>query len=216
MHHFYDLEFLEDGTTIDLISIGIVSMDGGEYYAVNSDINTPMMQHWIGTHDFLAKHVVKHLPLTNDAAVAEQLERAKHSGRTEYFGIGAAWREEGSECLDWSLDLDDPDVKPRSVIADEVCQHFLDREDASKTRLWANYGAYDHVGLMQLWGPMVKRPPFLPMFTHDLQQFASFLGVSEKSFPAQETGQHDALADARHNREIFAYLESRCVNWQTD
>ena len=34
MRYFYDTEFLEDGETIDLISIGIVAEDGREYYAV--------------------------------------------------------------------------------------------------------------------------------------------------------------------------------------
>ena len=33
----YDLEFLEDGRTIELISIGIVSDDGREFYAVSSE-----------------------------------------------------------------------------------------------------------------------------------------------------------------------------------
>jgi hypothetical protein len=34
----YDLEFLEDGRTIELISIGMVCDDGREYYAVNRDM----------------------------------------------------------------------------------------------------------------------------------------------------------------------------------
>ena len=34
MRIFYDTEFLEDGKTIDLISIGMVAEDGREYYAV--------------------------------------------------------------------------------------------------------------------------------------------------------------------------------------
>lgn len=33
MRYFFDTEFIEDGVTIDLISIGIVSEDGREYYA---------------------------------------------------------------------------------------------------------------------------------------------------------------------------------------
>ncbi|WP_405559084.1 3'-5' exoribonuclease [Streptomyces canus] len=34
----YDLEFLEDGRTIELISIGMVCDDGRQYYAVNRDM----------------------------------------------------------------------------------------------------------------------------------------------------------------------------------
>ena len=37
MKYFFDTEFLEDGSTIDLISIAFVAEDGREYYAVNKD-----------------------------------------------------------------------------------------------------------------------------------------------------------------------------------
>lgn len=39
MKYFYDTEFVEDGVTIDLVSIGIVAEDGREYYAVSSEFN---------------------------------------------------------------------------------------------------------------------------------------------------------------------------------
>jgi hypothetical protein len=37
--YFYDTEFNDDGSTIDLVSIGIVSDDGREYYAVSSEFD---------------------------------------------------------------------------------------------------------------------------------------------------------------------------------
>lgn len=39
MKYFYDTEFVEDGITIDLVSIGIVAEDGREYYAVSSEFD---------------------------------------------------------------------------------------------------------------------------------------------------------------------------------
>lgn len=39
MKYFYDTEFVEDGRTIDLVSIGIVAEDGREYYAISSEFN---------------------------------------------------------------------------------------------------------------------------------------------------------------------------------
>lgn len=55
---FYDTEFLEDGSTIDLISIGIVTDRGDDYYAVNADCD------WgrIVADDWLWENVVPHLP----------------------------------------------------------------------------------------------------------------------------------------------------------
>lgn len=58
MKYFYDTEFLEDGHTINLISIGIVAEDGREYYAVNQDAD------WgrIALNDWLCENVAPHLP----------------------------------------------------------------------------------------------------------------------------------------------------------
>jgi hypothetical protein len=36
---FYDCEFIEDGTTIDLVSIGVVGEDGREFYAVSTEFD---------------------------------------------------------------------------------------------------------------------------------------------------------------------------------
>lgn len=47
MRYFYDTEFIEDGTTIELVSIGIVSEDGREYYAVSSDADLSKANPWV-------------------------------------------------------------------------------------------------------------------------------------------------------------------------
>lgn len=58
MRYWYDCEFLEDGRTIELISIGIVAEDGREYYAVNAN----MPQERIRKHDWIVENVWPHLP----------------------------------------------------------------------------------------------------------------------------------------------------------
>lgn len=220
MKHFYDLEFLEDGRTVELISIGIVSDDGNEYYAVNSDIQTdPDLHQRISEHDFLAKEVIKHLPLVDDRKVAEQLKMAAMSKREPFFEPSSKTYTDTATRLDWELDMTDIDVKPKWVIANEVQKYFLNRldhglhdedmEDEGDVELWANYGAYDHVGLMQLWGPMIARPKNLPRFTHDLQHLRSTVGASWESLPKQEAGKHDALADARHNQLVWTFLDAQ-------
>lgn len=47
MRYFYDTEFIEDGTTIELISIGIVAEDGREYYAVSTDFDASRANPWV-------------------------------------------------------------------------------------------------------------------------------------------------------------------------
>jgi 3' exoribonuclease, RNase T-like len=182
----YDLEFLEDGRTIELISIGIVCEDGREYYAVNRE--APWKR--IAKHPWLMDNVVPNLPRLHGD---ERLHRwiLSRSGRR--------W----NPCM---LDFPHPHMRPRDVIADEVRDFLL---SADRPVLWADYGAYDHVALCHLWGPMVALPEGLPMFTCDIQQEAQCLGIGWDELPEQASGVHNALADARHvgvKREFLAAL----------
>ena len=63
MKFWYDCEFLEDGKTIEPISIGIVCEDGREYYAVFDEIATDPLNKRICEHKWLMENVVPHLPL---------------------------------------------------------------------------------------------------------------------------------------------------------
>ncbi|WP_127782474.1 polyadenylate-specific 3'-exoribonuclease AS [Rhodococcus sp. X156] len=47
MRYFYDCEFIEDGTTIDLVSIGVAAEDGREYYAVSTEFNPDKAGKWV-------------------------------------------------------------------------------------------------------------------------------------------------------------------------
>jgi 3' exoribonuclease, RNase T-like len=165
--YFYDTEFHEDGRTVDLISIGIVAQDGREYYAVNRDMDVKRIRR----NPWLMENVVPHLPHGHG-------DRRNHIPRR------------------WLFDYDDPQVKPRARIADEVAEFII-----GEAELWAYYGAYDHVALAQLWGPMIDLPANVPMFTHELMQLWEESGKPEK--PAQ-VGGHDALVDARWNAALYA------------
>lgn len=47
MKIFFDTEFIEDGKTIDLISIGLVREDGETYYAESNECNFDKADKWI-------------------------------------------------------------------------------------------------------------------------------------------------------------------------
>lgn len=47
MRYFYDTEFIEDGQTIELVSIGIVAEDGREYYAVSTQFDSSRANQWV-------------------------------------------------------------------------------------------------------------------------------------------------------------------------
>jgi len=44
---FYDCEFIEDGRTIELVSIGAVDTDGREFYAVSSEFDPARAIPWV-------------------------------------------------------------------------------------------------------------------------------------------------------------------------
>lgn len=44
---FFDTEFAEDGRVIELISIGLVSDDGREYYAVSKEFDPERCNEWV-------------------------------------------------------------------------------------------------------------------------------------------------------------------------
>lgn len=176
MRYFYDTEFLEDGKTIELISIGIVAEDGRELYLVNRD--APWRR--IKKHAWLMANVVPKLPQPHGDRRNQVPKR-------------------------WAIDMWHPAVKSRQNVANAVKDFLLNPFHVNgPIELWANYAAYDHVALCQLFGRMIDLPDGIPMFTNDLQQAVRRAG--NPKLPAQAAGLHNALDDARHLRDCFTLL----------
>ncbi len=47
MRYWFDTEFIENGKTIDLLSIGIVAEDGREFYAESSEADWSQASEWV-------------------------------------------------------------------------------------------------------------------------------------------------------------------------
>ncbi len=62
MRYFYDCEFIEDGVTIDLVSIGVVGEDGREFYAVSTEFDAGRAGRWVRAN------VLPKLPPPSDPA----------------------------------------------------------------------------------------------------------------------------------------------------
>ncbi len=62
MKFFYDTEFIEDGATIDLVSIGVVDETGREFYAVSTEFDPDKAGPWV------REHVLDKLPPPADPA----------------------------------------------------------------------------------------------------------------------------------------------------
>ena len=174
----YDCEFLEDGRTIELISIGMVRDDGAEYYAVNRDASRRRLRRRIRRHPWLMANVVPSLPRAHGDWNLHMPDR-------------------------WLFNYLDPCVKDPARIAREVRNFILAKPDP---KLWSWFSAYDHVVLCQLWGRMIDLPEGVPMFTNDLKQECDRLGNPKLPSMASVT-EHNALGDAREVRFRRLWLQ---------
>jgi hypothetical protein len=156
---FLDTEFDEDGRTIELISIGLVSDEEPErsYYAISSEFDPAHCNDW-----------VKQNVLTR---------------------LGSA-----------------PRVK-RAQIAASIQQLVLSSD--KPLSFWGYFADYDWVVLCQLFGRMIDLPDGFPMYCNDLKQLMSTLGIRKDQLPEQaKTAEHNALSDARWNKEAWLYCHS--------
>ena len=183
MRYYLDTEFIEDGRTIDLISIGLVAEDGREFYACSTEAQLHRADDWVRANV---------LPKLPPYGGAEWKKRADI-------------RDELLRFLGYKL--------PGNATESALVQAFgVDpiAPPASKPELWAYFADYDWVAFCQLFGRMIDLPKGMPMFCMDLKQWAKQLGVDKSTagWPVQESEQHDAIADARWNRQLHAFLTS--------
>ena len=80
MRYFYDCEFIEDGVTIDLVSIGVVDEEGREFYAVSTEFDPERAGPWV------RQNVLPKLPSPADPAWRSR-ERIK-ADLLDFFKVG--------------------------------------------------------------------------------------------------------------------------------
>lgn len=194
--YFYDCEFLE-GTqkkkfwwgntvpTIDLISIGIVSEDGREFYAINKDFNLKEAWNRFDLKKFedtfhhtkvywIRENVLK--PIFKELSEKEQFESWAWGGHFSYKELKRLLKKYG---------------KTNKQIAKDICSFIDARGNKENPNDWfypsdgscypkevftknvefyGYYSAYDHVALCWLFGKMIDLPTGFPMYTIDLKQ----------------------------------------------
>lgn len=156
MRYFLDTEFIENGSNqpIYLISIGIVSEDGRQLYAVNSDCPLELAGDWV-------KENV--LPNLNQTAI--------------------------------------PLVEIKKLLIS-----FCDPIRYGRPEFWGYFADYDWVVFCQIFGRMIDLPKNYPMFCRDLKQWSKDLGDIE--LPKQSSKEHNALNDARWNKQSWEFLRN--------
>lgn len=177
---FYDTEFLDDGKTIDLISLGAIDETGREFYAINHDAH---LIERAANHPWLRENVIPSLPVNLVAP----------PGYTEMI-TPPSWR------FAWDATHDDYSrVMSRHQLGGDLYGWLEPWK--YEIELWAYYSAYDHVAFTQLWGPMSDLPRDLPTRTRDLVDEWEYCGRPE--LLRQQDGKHNAIYDARWNRYLW-------------
>lgn len=197
MRYWIDTEFIEDGKTIDLISIGIVAEDGREFYRINSDCDFSKASDWV------KDNVVRQLP-----------ERADGAWKTKKMIVFEviAFLEERSDLIKERSSQYHSLIEYGFNLYPEVLDKIKDLPIREKPEIWGYYCDYDWVVFCQLFGTMMDLPASFPMYCRDIKQWCDYLG--NPKLPKQQEGEHDALADAKWNKQAWEFLrdlEQDCV-----
>lgn len=189
--YFIDTEFIEDGRTIDLISIGIVAEDGREYYAINRDCDFRKAGDWV------LKNVLNPIGLGRGGFYCINPSDPSCSPLEREAILNSRTRNQIKEDILRFL-------APNSI-GDETKIATMSVEDEYRNiEFWAYYADYDWVVFCQLFGTMMDLPKGFPMYCRDIKQLCDSVG--NPKLPDQGKGEHNALADARWNMTAWRFL----------
>lgn len=212
MKFYFDTEFIEDGKIIDLVSIGIVADDGREYYAINENCDFSKASEWV------KENVINKLPQRYPSPPWQ-------AGSSYQWDQSKLWKSKKQIREDIALfcgcrhafylptpkNWIDKTIRKLPFVntpLEEV--KFILKDDKPKPEFWAYYADYDWVVFCQLFGTMMDLPKGFPMYCRDIKQLCDELG--NPKLPEQGKGEHDALEDARWNREAYLYLRNYQIN----
>lgn len=97
----------------------------------------------------------------------------------------------------------DPSWRSREEILEDIVD-FCDKDLYGWPEFWAYYAAFDWIAFCWIFGPMGLMPHGWPQYCLDIKQLAVSRGNPD--LPEQPGKQHDALADARWNKQVWEYL----------
>ena len=100
---FYDCEFIEDGATIELVSLGAVDESGREFYAVSRGFDPMRAGPWV------RKNVLDKLPPASDPVWRSRLQIREGFYEFVTAGSGPAGR--------WATSVPGPDGPATSLFA---------------------------------------------------------------------------------------------------
>lgn len=89
MRYFLDTEFIEDGRTIDLVSLALVAEDGREYYAVSREFDASKASAWAWANVLALLPPAGHALYRSRDEIREEILRFVGGERPEFWGYYA-------------------------------------------------------------------------------------------------------------------------------
>jgi len=208
MKYFIDTEFKEQPNTIDLISIGIVSGDGREYYAISRGFD--LKEVW--GDDWIRENVLKGIHKDLSAMVGAY-------GKTYHWNLFEPFtRKSVKNLIRWygktnkqiATEIKEFIYKTNYNIHPDTVSNFDEVIKLTPIEFYGYYADYDWVVFCWLFGRMIDLPKGYPMYCKDLKQMMDNKGLGsewkEKNCP-DPIGEHNALIDARWNLKLFNSME---------
>ena len=195
MKYFLDTEFIENGMTIDLISIGVVADDGREYYAINSECDFSKASDWV------LQNVLHPMGLD---------ETGFSIGNCSESWVSANYKNSYSQAKTKDQIAFDVMAFLKQIDKQKETTHTFESlknlKIENKPEIWGYYADYDWVVFCWLFGTMSDLPKSFPMYCRDIKQFCDDIG--NPRLPEQGKGEHNALADAKWNKSAWEFLQS--------
>lgn len=181
MKYFLDTEFIENGETIDLISIGIICEDGRTYYAQNAGCKFTKASDWVWRNVF--PHLLE-FTMSGDRSCNPKRAPFESALTEKCWNKDCCW-------------------KSRFEMRDEI-KTFCDPLKYGKPEFWGYYCDYDWVVFCQIFGSMIDLPKGFPMYCQDVKQLCNSKGDPHIPKPDKEI--HHALVDAEWVKFAYNFL----------
>lgn len=182
MRYFIDTEFREIPGRIDLISIGIVSSDGREYYAINRDMDVDA----IWDDSWFKQNVIP--SIYQDLGLHSNIYGIEEKEYWNRFNFGL--REKG---------------KTMSQIKEELLDFLQDPDE-----FWAYYVNCDWVVFCWIFGRMVDLPKGFPKYCRDLKQVMDHIDWDKEDtqrYCPKSGLHHNALTNAQWNAKLYRAIK---------
>jgi len=185
--YYLDTEFIEDGKTIDLISLALISESGQEMHLLNADCDWSRADQW-----------VKENVLSRIRNITRK-EAALCRGNILDLSVvpdPKQRRREGELDVSKARPKNEGDYIPYCRFSDAILE-FCHPEVYGKPEFIAYYADYDWVAFCQTFGKMIDLPEGFPMYCKDLKQEIDRQGLDHYC-----PDLHNALYDARWVRQV--------------